>query len=128
MQVEVYVSVDRIKAKLNHPILAETIQIAQSVALKLNNREQLEQAAQQDQRNGHSLRRYGHWRRVDGNRFLCPAEEQMEVAATKQQAWYDAEQRVALAAEQLLSLCEHHQQQWLLPNQQIQTASPTNRS
>ncbi len=46
----------------------------------------------------------------------------------RQQAWYDAEQRVALAAEQLLSLCEHHQQQWLLPNQQIQTASPINRS
>lgn len=45
-----------------------------------------------------------------------------------QQAWYDAEQRVASAAEQLLSLCEHHQQQWLLPNQQIQTSSSTNRS
>ena len=52
----------------------------------------------------------------------------MEVAAAKQQAWYDAEQRVALAAEQLLSLCEHHQQQWLHPIQQIQRASPTNRS
>ena len=46
----------------------------------------------------------------------------------RQQAWYDAEQRVALAAEQLLSLCEHHQQQWLHPIQQIQRASPTNRS
>ena len=46
----------------------------------------------------------------------------------QQQAWYDAEQRVALAAEQLLSLCEHHQQQWLHPIQQIQRASPTNRS
>ena len=41
-------SLERLKsaqAKLNHPILAETISIAQSVALKLNNREQLEQAA-----------------------------------------------------------------------------------
>ena len=46
----------------------------------------------------------------------------------QQQAWYDAEQRVALAAEQLLSLCEHHQQQWLHPIQQMQRASPTNRS
>ena len=46
----------------------------------------------------------------------------------QQQAWYDAKQRVALAAEQLLTLCEHHQQQWLLPNQQIQTTSPTHRS
>ena len=46
----------------------------------------------------------------------------------QQQAWYDAAQRVALAAEQLLSLCEHHQQQWLHPIQQIQRASPTNRS
>ena len=46
----------------------------------------------------------------------------------QQQAWYDAEQRIALAAEQLLSLCEHHQQQWLHPIQQIQRASPTIRS
>ncbi len=41
-------SLDRLKSaqsKLNHPIIAETINIAQSVALKLNNREQLEQAA-----------------------------------------------------------------------------------
>ena len=41
-------SLDRLKSaqsKLNHPILAQTISIAQSVALKLNNREQLEQAA-----------------------------------------------------------------------------------
>ena len=35
----------------------------------------------------------------------------------RQQAWYDAQQQAARAAEQLLSLCEHHQQQWLLPNQ-----------
>ena len=41
-------SIERLKSaqsKLNHPVLAETIKIAQSVALKLNNREQLEQAA-----------------------------------------------------------------------------------
>jgi len=41
-------SLERLKSaqsKLNHPILAETIQIASSVSLKLNNREQLEQAA-----------------------------------------------------------------------------------
>lgn len=41
-------SLERLKSaqsKLNHPILAETINVAQSVALKLNNREQLEQAA-----------------------------------------------------------------------------------
>jgi len=41
-------SLERLKSaqsKLNHPALAETIKIAQSVALKLNNKEQLEQAA-----------------------------------------------------------------------------------
>ncbi len=41
-------SLERLKsaqAKVNHPILAETINIAQSVALKLNNRDQLELAA-----------------------------------------------------------------------------------
>ena len=41
-------SIERLKSaqsKLNHPILAETINLASSVALKLNNREQLEQAA-----------------------------------------------------------------------------------
>ncbi len=36
----------------------------------------------------------------------------------QQQSWYDAQQQAAFAAEQLLSLCEHHQQQWLHPNQQ----------
>ena len=45
----------------------------------------------------------------------------------QQQAWYDAEQKTALAAEQFLSLCEHHQQQWLQSNQQTQTASLTIR-
>jgi hypothetical protein len=43
-------SLERLKsaqAKLSHPILDETIKIASSVALKLNNREQLEQAANQ---------------------------------------------------------------------------------
>ncbi len=33
----------------------------------------------------------------------------------QQQAWYDAAHQAALAAQQLLSLCEHHQQQWLQP-------------
>lgn len=33
------------QSKVNHPILAESINVAQSVSLKLNNREQLEQAA-----------------------------------------------------------------------------------
>ena len=44
----------------------------------------------------------------------------------RQQAWYDAQQQAARAAEQLLSLCEHHQQQWLLSNQPTST-SPTPR-
>ena len=35
----------------------------------------------------------------------------------RQQSWYDCQQQAARAAEQLLTLCEHHQQQWLLPNQ-----------
>ena len=34
----------------------------------------------------------------------------------RQQACYDAQQQAARAAENLLSLCEHHQQQWLIPN------------
>ena len=41
-------SLERLKSaqsKVNHPVLAETIAIAQSVTLKLNNREQLEVAA-----------------------------------------------------------------------------------
>ena len=41
-------SLDRLKSaqsKLNHPILAQTISVAQSVSLKLNNKEQLAQAA-----------------------------------------------------------------------------------
>lgn len=42
----------------------------------------------------------------------------------RQQAWYDAQQEAARAAEQLLSLCEHHQQQWLLPNQPTLTSPP----
>lgn len=45
----------------------------------------------------------------------------------QQQAWYDAEQQAVLAAEQFLSLCEHHQQQWLQSNQQTQSASLTIR-
>ncbi len=40
----------------------------------------------------------------------------------RQQAWYDAQQEAARAAEQLLSLCEHHQQQWLQANPQTQPA------
>jgi hypothetical protein len=31
----------------------------------------------------------------------------------RQQAWYDSAQQAANAAEQLLFLCEHHQQPWL---------------
>ena len=46
----------------------------------------------------------------------------------RQQAWYDAQQQAARAAEQLLSLCEHHQQQWLQPNPQTQPASPVSQS
>ncbi len=45
-----------------------------------------------------------------------------------QQAWYDAEQQAVSAAEQFLSLCEHHQQQWLQSNQQTQTPSLTIRT
>ena len=41
----------------------------------------------------------------------------------QQQAWYDAGQQAVSAAEQFLSLCEHHQEQWLQSNQQTQTAS-----
>jgi hypothetical protein len=46
----------------------------------------------------------------------------------QQQAWYDAQQQAARAAEQLLSLCEHHQQQWLQPNPQSLPASPVSQS
>jgi hypothetical protein len=46
----------------------------------------------------------------------------------QQQAWYDAQQQAARAAEQLLSLCEHHQQQWLQPIPQTQPASPVSQS
>ena len=42
-----------------------------------------------------------------------------------QQAWYDAEKQAVSAAEQFLSLCEHHQEQWLQSNQQTQTPSLT---
>ena len=42
----------------------------------------------------------------------------------QQQSWYDAQQQAALAAEQLLSLCEHHQQQCLHLNLQTQQALP----
>ena len=45
-----------------------------------------------------------------------------------QQAWYDAGQQAVSAAEQFLSLCEHHQQQWLQSNQQTQTPSVTIRT
>ena len=44
----------------------------------------------------------------------------------RQQSWYDAQQQAALAAEQLLSLCEHHQQQCLPSNQQTHQAQPVN--
>ncbi|HUP77773.1 MAG TPA: hypothetical protein VM260_04360 [Pirellula sp.] len=42
-----------------------------------------------------------------------------------QQAWYDVGQQAISAAEQFLSLCEHHQQQWLQSNQQPPTLSLT---
>ncbi len=42
-------------------------------------------------------------------------QERLLRLLAQQQAWYDAAQQAALAAEQLLSLCEHHQQQWLQP-------------
>ena len=45
----------------------------------------------------------------------------------QQQAWYDTGQRAASAAEEFLSLCEHHQQQWLQTNQQTRTATQTIR-
>ena len=61
--------------------------------------------------------------------------EQLLRLLDRQQAWYDAQQQAARAAEQLLSLCEHHQQQWLQPipqtqpaTPQTQPATPTNRS
>ena len=44
----------------------------------------------------------------------------------RQQAWYDAAHQAALAAERLLSLCEHHQQQWLQPIQQSPRPHPFN--
>ncbi len=46
----------------------------------------------------------------------------------QQQAWYDAQQQAARAAEQILSLCEHHQQQWLQRNPQTHPASPVSQS
>ncbi len=64
-----------------------------------------------------------------GLELLSDAEFKRERLARlldRQQAWYDAHQQAARAAEQLLSLCEHHQQQWLLPNQPTLT-SPTPR-
>ena len=48
--------------------------------------------------------------------------EQLLRLLDRQQAWYDAQQQAARAAEQLLSLCEHHQQQWLQANPQNQPA------
>lgn len=40
-------------------------------------------------------------------------QERLSRLLDQQQAWYDAQQKAALAAEQLLQLCEHHQQPWL---------------
>ncbi len=45
----------------------------------------------------------------------------------QQQSWYDAQQQAAAAAEQHLSLCEHHQQQWLHLNQQSHQVLPTHQ-
>jgi len=40
-------------------------------------------------------------------------QERLRRLLDQQQAWYDAAQNAALAADQLLQLCEHHQQPWL---------------
>jgi len=40
-------------------------------------------------------------------------QERLRRLLDQQQAWYDAAQKAALAADQLLQLCEHHQQPWL---------------
>ena len=40
-------------------------------------------------------------------------QERLSRLLDQQQAWYDAQQKAAVAAEQLLQLCEHHQQPWL---------------
>ena len=40
-------------------------------------------------------------------------QERLSRLLDQQQAWYDAQQKAALAAEQLLQLCEHHQQPWI---------------
>ena len=45
----------------------------------------------------------------------------------RQEAWYDAEIQAASAADRLLSLCEHHQQQWLLTNQHLHSIPPEHR-
>ncbi len=62
-----------------------------------------------------------------GLELLADAEfkrERLVRLLDRQQAWYDARQQAARAAEQLLSLCEHHQQQWLQPNQPTSTSPP----
>ncbi|MCY2984861.1 MAG: hypothetical protein NTY15_14660 [Planctomycetota bacterium] len=62
-----------------------------------------------------------------GPELLADAEfkrERLVRLLDRQQAWYDAQQQAARAAEQLLSLCEHHQQQWLLPNQPTLMSPP----
>jgi hypothetical protein len=40
-------------------------------------------------------------------------QERLGRLLCQQQAWYDAQTQAALAAEQLLQLCEHQQQPWL---------------
>lgn len=40
-------------------------------------------------------------------------QERLKRLLDQQQAWYDEAQMAASAAEQLLQLCEHHQQLWL---------------
>ncbi len=41
------------------------------------------------------------------------AKEQRDRLLVLESAWYDASEKAASAAEELLSLYEHHQQQWL---------------
>jgi len=59
--------------------------------------------------------------------FVADAEfkrERLVRLLDRQQAWYDAHQQAARAAEELLTLCEHQQQQFLLPNHPTLTTLP----
>jgi len=63
-----------------------------------------------------------------GHEWVADAEfkrERLVRLLDLQQAWYDAHQHAARAAEELLSLREHHQQQWLSTNQPALTKLPS---